>query len=155
MNIPCDIILDLIPLVKDDVASDESKRVVMEHIKNCDGCKSEFESFELQNINDINDKKILRAIRQKVFLIPFVLLIIGVLIGVLSNKNISSNIISIIITLAIGILSIVIVWRFMARLNLKGEDRMRRFFVGKAMGTLIVFGLIGIYLLIKFVVSLL
>ena len=33
MNISCDIILDLIPLVKDGVASEDSVKIVHEHIK--------------------------------------------------------------------------------------------------------------------------
>ena len=48
MKISCDVILDLIPLVKDGVASDDSSTIVKEHIKNCESCRAEFDIFRIQ-----------------------------------------------------------------------------------------------------------
>ena len=47
MKISCDVILDLMPLVKDGVASDDSSTIVKEHIKNC-------EAVELNLIFSVN-----------------------------------------------------------------------------------------------------
>ncbi len=38
MNISCDIIMDLIPIYKDGVASEDSKKAVEEHILTCKDC---------------------------------------------------------------------------------------------------------------------
>ena len=38
MKKECEIVQDLIPLVNDDVASDASKEMVLEHCKKCDEC---------------------------------------------------------------------------------------------------------------------
>lgn len=41
-KIPCDVIMDLMPLVKDGIASEESERLVSEHIKQCGECNNLF-----------------------------------------------------------------------------------------------------------------
>jgi|GEM_PF-728435 len=45
MKISCEIIKDLLPLYQDGVCSDESKKVIEEHIKICENCKAEIESM--------------------------------------------------------------------------------------------------------------
>lgn len=89
MKISCDVILDLIPLVKDGVASDDSVAIVNEHIKGCQSCKSEFETFENTSIEQtsIRDEKIILAIKRSVFITQLIILIAGAIIGVaLSNS---------------------------------------------------------------------
>jgi predicted anti-sigma-YlaC factor YlaD len=41
MNISCKIIRDLLPLYHDDVCSGESRSLVEEHLKTCEGCAEE------------------------------------------------------------------------------------------------------------------
>lgn len=83
MKMPCGVILDLIPLVKDNVASEESKNIVAEHIKICDSCRSEFEMFESSGIEQsIKDGKILSAIRRSIFITQIAVLIVGTVIGI-------------------------------------------------------------------------
>lgn len=84
MNITCDVVLDLIPLVKDGVASDDSTIIVKEHIKNCDSCKAEFETFEPTNIeqSSIKDDNIVFAIKRSIFITQLVILMVGAIIGV-------------------------------------------------------------------------
>ncbi len=41
----CDMIKDLLPLYADDVCSDESRRAVEAHIKDCPDCKAELEKL--------------------------------------------------------------------------------------------------------------
>lgn len=43
-KISCEVCLDLIPLVKDNVASEDSMNLVQEHIQECESCKNEFNS---------------------------------------------------------------------------------------------------------------
>lgn len=89
MNITCDVILDLIPLVKDGVASQDSTDLVNEHIKNCQGCMAEFESFESIVIEkaSIRDERIIFDIKRSIFITQLVILITGTIVGVaLSNS---------------------------------------------------------------------
>lgn len=89
MNISCNIILDLIPLVKDGVASDDSIIAVNEHIKSCESCKAEFETFESIKLEQpsIKDEKIIFAIKRSIFITQFIILTGGAVIGVaLSNS---------------------------------------------------------------------
>ena len=45
MSKNCDMIKDLLPLYADDVCSDESRKAVEEHIKECAECKGELEKL--------------------------------------------------------------------------------------------------------------
>lgn len=40
MNIPCEIVQDLLPIYKDDVCSVQSRKAVDEHLQKCEDCKS-------------------------------------------------------------------------------------------------------------------
>lgn len=89
MNISCNIIYDLIPLVKDGVASDDSTIIVNEHINNCKNCKAEFETFEPTKIEQppTKDEKIIFAIKRSIFITQLSVLIAGAIIGLaLSNS---------------------------------------------------------------------
>ena len=89
MNISCNVILDLIPLVKDGVASDDSTKIVKKHIKSCDKCKSEFETLEIINPSQstIKDKKIVFAMKRSIFVTQLIILISGGFLGIaLSNS---------------------------------------------------------------------
>ena len=89
MNIPCNVILDLIPLVKDGVASDDSTKIVYEHINSCESCKVELEIFE--DINEsqkqIKDVNIINAIKGRILFTQIIILVAGAIVGVaLSNS---------------------------------------------------------------------
>ena len=45
-KISCDIIKDLLPLYYDNVCSNESKKMIEEHLSECDRCKSELNRIE-------------------------------------------------------------------------------------------------------------
>ena len=89
MNIPCNVILDLIPLVKDGVASSDSTMIVEEHIKGCENCKAEFEAFKTVNVEQpmLKDEKILFAIKRSIFITQLVVLIVGAIIGVAMTNS--------------------------------------------------------------------
>jgi hypothetical protein len=85
----CNVILDLIPLVKDGVASDESASIVNEHVDHCKSCKSELETFEIIKIDPVQmeSKKIIFDIKRSIFMTQIVILVVGAAIGIaLSNS---------------------------------------------------------------------
>ena len=43
-KISCEVIKDMLPLYYDNVCSDDSKRMVEEHLSYCDNCKMELEN---------------------------------------------------------------------------------------------------------------
>lgn len=45
MNITCDMAMDLIALYNDGLASDDSRRAVDEHLKNCPECSAAYASY--------------------------------------------------------------------------------------------------------------
>ncbi len=89
MKISCDVVLDLIPLVKDGVASEDSIIIVNEHIKACESCKTEFEAFQANNMEDISikDEKLIFDIKRSIYLTQIAILIVGTIVGIaLSNS---------------------------------------------------------------------
>jgi predicted anti-sigma-YlaC factor YlaD len=46
MSISCEIIKDLLPLYHYGVCSNESKRLVEEHLTHCEGCKAELQVMD-------------------------------------------------------------------------------------------------------------
>lgn len=83
MNMPYDTIQDLMPLVKDNVASEASIHLVYEHLKNCESCQEAFEKYAFPVKNDINDESVLSSIKKKLVLISSAFLVIGTLIGMM------------------------------------------------------------------------
>ena len=64
----CEVIEDLLPLVKDGVASQESERLVMEHIQTCDNCRKEYDSINSAKKSQKNgpkDEFIVKKIKQR------------------------------------------------------------------------------------------
>lgn len=46
MKISCEIIKDLLPLYHDGVCSNESKRMIEEHLSCCDDCRTELQEID-------------------------------------------------------------------------------------------------------------
>jgi hypothetical protein len=143
----CDVILDLIPLVKDNVASEDSIELVLEHLKSCEKCKLEFESYALPIRTEFDEERVVSSIKKKLFFGMSALLLIGGTSGMVLNNNTSSNL----ITIIIAVLSIAFVGTMIFKSNLKGDRGVSRFFMGKAIGTIVIFTILGIYLLLKYV----
>ena len=77
-EITCDICMDLIPLVQDGVASQDSVMAVQNHIKNCLKCKALFEGqIPIEN----NENQVLKKIRKKMQIFTGMILIFGILFG--------------------------------------------------------------------------
>lgn len=67
----CNIIQDILPLYIDDVVSDDTKKMVEDHIKHCPNCKKELETLKKEVILVTNekiqadDKKLLQNLQKK------------------------------------------------------------------------------------------
>lgn len=80
----CKIIEDLLPLIEDGVASEESVEFVKNHMENCQSCKNQFSSGETNTHVEtkINDEKVIRSIKRSVLNIQRLSLIFGTILGV-------------------------------------------------------------------------
>lgn len=87
MNLPCGIILDLIPLVRDGVADKESAAAVQEHLLTCDACRCEFEGQPALPTETPNDKKIISAIRKSLLRLGILVLCAGSLMGIFMSNS--------------------------------------------------------------------
>lgn len=77
-KIPCAVYHDLLPLVQDGLASDESKALVEEHEKTCPHCGTNSVSGSLQ----MNETHILQKIKLQILSLAFIPLVMGIFLGV-------------------------------------------------------------------------
>lgn len=61
-KITCDICMDLMPLVRDGVASEGSENAVMKHILDCEDCKKIYDEMYINNKSIIEDDDIPKSI---------------------------------------------------------------------------------------------
>lgn len=146
MRISCDVAEDLMPLVKDNIASEGSVHLLNEHLSECQTCKTLFEGQNfLQNESSTPHLKKFRWI---LFTLIAALLVIGGLIGYFSSSINTPMPIYLLLAGILSLLPLAIILR-------KGkQEDMKRFFYGKSLGTVILFGLLGIYLLLHHVFGL-
>ncbi len=84
-KITCDICLDLIPLVKDDIASEESKLAVLNHIQTCEKCRAIYNGSEILTINT---EQAFHKIKRQLQLGAAMLLMFGIFFGLsLTNSS--------------------------------------------------------------------
>lgn len=91
-KLDCSVICDLIPLCRDGIASEESEKLVKEHIADCENCKHEFyEDFAAETDGKIepDDKKIVGALKKRWTVALAALLIVGALIGSFAASGMS------------------------------------------------------------------
>ncbi len=77
-KITCDLCMDLIPLVRDGIASNESKKAVELHMKSCVACNA-FYSGELPPT--VNAEKAFQKFRRKVQFFSILLMMFGIFFG--------------------------------------------------------------------------
>ena len=67
MKISCEIIRDLLPLYHDNVCSQESCKLIEEHLDSCEECKAELNKYdaEIKGVNNMNELESLKKIAQK------------------------------------------------------------------------------------------
>lgn len=85
-KISCNVCMDLIPLVNDNVASEDSMLLVTEHIADCTECKA---SLENDNILDtpMDNKKVIAKIKAKLALFLVAVIIGGALLGMIISDG--------------------------------------------------------------------
>jgi len=85
MKITCEIIKDLLPLYYDEVCSEDSKKLVEEHLDVCADCRKELEymSGELTHNVEIEKEKIMQSFSRTIKRIKVEHIIIGILIAAL------------------------------------------------------------------------
>ena len=98
MKINCDVILDLIPLVNDNVASEKSEMLVNEHCKQCESCANQL------NVKPQMNQKMSFKLKGKIQLY-YIGLIFLVLLLFLSINNYNSVIDNIILIPLVGAIS--------------------------------------------------
>ena len=78
-KISCDICMDLIPLVQDGVASEESISAVKEHIANCPHCRALYNERPLV---ETDDSKLNSKVKAKLQCFFAFLVLIGIFFGI-------------------------------------------------------------------------
>lgn len=70
MNVSCDIIRDLLPLYHDGVCSEDSKKMVEEHLANCKSCNDELKAMDQEltvdeKYNNLSDAEAVKNISKR------------------------------------------------------------------------------------------
>lgn len=101
-KITCDICMDLIPLVKDGVASSDSENSVLEHVKECANCNDFFNDLSQKPI--INDEKAFGKIRRQINIAILIITVLSIMfgMGLTLGENMFYNIVIMPIIGAVG-----------------------------------------------------
>ena len=83
-DVPCGVCLDLIPLVRDGVASEESIQLVLDHTAVCPSCR---EALGEEFRQEVDDSKVLASIRRKLAHMGMMLLAAGIILGVVITES--------------------------------------------------------------------
>ncbi len=78
-KITCDICCDLIPLVNDGIASEDSKQAVLAHVSDCASCKA---LLAEQLTADIDMERVIGKVQKRLRLILLLLIALGVVFGI-------------------------------------------------------------------------
>ncbi len=78
-EITCAMCQDLLPLVKDGIASDDSRDAVLRHIETCDVCRSLYDGALLQTANG---EKAFQKLKRKIQLFSAMVLMFGIFFGI-------------------------------------------------------------------------
>lgn len=67
MKVNCDIIKDLLPLYVDNISSEETNKLIEEHLMECEKCKEHFNIIkEETKVSSIDEKKAIKNFLQKI-----------------------------------------------------------------------------------------
>lgn len=86
-RISCNICLDLIPLVNDDIASEDSRIAVIKHIEECESCR-EFYDIEKCEEPKINDNRVISKMKRQIYFAALISIIIGAILGIVLTDGI-------------------------------------------------------------------
>lgn len=85
-KINCDICRDLLPLVKDGVASADSETAVREHIRDCRECEKLFDGECVPNEPSVSPKALLKM-KRRLSGIYLALMLLGIYFGLTINSD--------------------------------------------------------------------
>lgn len=85
-KVHCDTILDLIPLVKDNIASESSRILVEEHIKTCESCKKIYINEKSLDI-EVNDIVITKKFKKQLIYIVCIIMLLGTILGMMITHS--------------------------------------------------------------------
>lgn len=86
-KISCDVCQDLIPLVNDHIASEESEQLVLKHTQNCKTCRALLEDTQLPQELKVDDKKTIQAMKKYILKIGLAVLLVGAILGVAMSSS--------------------------------------------------------------------
>lgn len=85
-NISCEICMDLIPLVQDRAASDDTQKAVTHHADHCPACQALLAQTPAPQ--QMDDRRVLHSLRQRLATTSLIFIVIGAFLGVgLSNSQ--------------------------------------------------------------------
>ncbi|WP_461207810.1 hypothetical protein [Clostridium sp. DL1XJH146] len=111
-TISCEIVKDLLPNCIEDIVSKDSKKLVSEHLKNCDCCKKEWENMNsLMEGKPVGKIKInyLKRIHNKAKTILFICLALTVFSSIISIFLTDTNCDEAILTLVFTLFALTII----------------------------------------------
>lgn len=82
-EISCDICMDLMPLVQDGIASEDSRKAVETHLRHCESCQNCFSEAhgEGDHKTDIDSEKLWSKVLRKVRISSAAFLMLGIFFG--------------------------------------------------------------------------
>lgn len=80
-KISCDICKDLIPLVKDEISTEDSRNAVKEHIKTCESCRKLYGDESLEQSRNPDLDRELEKLKRRLQIFSTVLMMFGVFFG--------------------------------------------------------------------------
>lgn len=84
--VSCEVIQDLLPLVEDGVASEDSCKLVKQHLSQCSKCTS---NSTLELVQTIPDERLLQKIQTRLTRYGLVIILLGAILG--SSLSYSMN----------------------------------------------------------------
>ncbi len=85
-KISCDMCMDLIPLVKDGVASEDSCKAVHEHLAECDACSLTYDGDKSIAVV-MDDRIVVSKIKKQLTFITIAIMFAGTLFGLLISDS--------------------------------------------------------------------
>jgi hypothetical protein len=85
-QISCNVCMDLMPLVKDGIASEESCTLVMSHIGTCEHCANTF-GQKIATNTTMDDVVVLKKIKKQLTLLLLSIILAGALIGMVLSDG--------------------------------------------------------------------
>lgn len=80
-KITCDMCKDLMPLVKDGIASEDSRLAVEEHVKSCETCKKQYDGEIIEPSINVDLERELVKLKRRLQTFSTVLMMFGVFFG--------------------------------------------------------------------------